>query len=240
MLNICTTRRHALLALAAAPVGCAIQRLAPLTTQAIAEPAVATVVRPPQVGQWWTYQKFNFFNAQKLSVVRETVASAGSVGTVVQRQEESGMPLSPEQHGAWGQVLRDPAWDYPLNLEQTVPLWPASLTVGQTQTVHTHYLEDGGSYRHWVQVYATVKGWERVTLPVGTFDTVRVERLLRLSHHDFSRSDTLRLDVLWLAPEVGRWVARETSGRYRIPDGDSRGGNEYLEDHFRWELTGWR
>ncbi len=233
------TRRHVLLTLAAAPVGCAVQRLAPLATQAIAEPGVAPVVRSPQVGQSWTYRKLNHFNGQTLAVVRESVASVSAAGTVVQRQEEGGMPLPPEQHGAWGQLLRDPAWDYPLNLVQAVPVWPTSLAVGQQQVAHTQYLEDGGSYRHWVQVYTAVKGWERVTLPLGTFDTVRVERLLRLSHHDATRTDTLRRDVLWLAPEVGRWVARDTSGRYRIPDGDGRGG-EYLEDHFRWELTAWQ
>ena len=234
------TRRYVLLTLAAAPVGCAIQRLAPLSTQPIASPGVAATVRPPQVGQWWAYQKLNHFNGQKLSAVRESVVSVGTAGTVVQRQEEGGMLLPPEQHGAWGQLLRDPVWDYPLNLEQAVPLWPASLAAGQQQAVHTHYLEDGGSFRHWVQVYTAVTGWERVTLPLGTFDTVRVERQLRLSHHDFSRTDTLRRDVMWLAPEVGRWVVRDTSGRYRIPDGDARGNSEYLEDHFRWELTAWR
>ena len=73
------TRRHALLALAAAPAGCAIQQLAPLATQPMAAPGVAGVIRPPQVGQAWRYQKLNHFNSQVLAVVHETVASVGAV-----------------------------------------------------------------------------------------------------------------------------------------------------------------
>ena len=234
------TRRHALLALAASPVGCAIQQLSPVATQPMAAPVGAGGIRLPQAGQAWTYRKLNHFNSQVLAMVHETVASAGASGTTIHRREEGGLPLPHEQHGTWGQLLRDPVWDYPLNLEQAVPLWPANWAVGQQQVVHTHYLEDGGSFRYWVQVYAVVKGWERVTLPSGVFDTLRVERMLRLAHHDFNRSDTVRRDVMWLAPEVGRWVVRETSGRYREPDGDKPGGSEYLEDHFRWELTAWR
>ena len=41
------TRRHALLALAATPMGCAIQPLTSLATQDMAAPEVAKVVRPP-------------------------------------------------------------------------------------------------------------------------------------------------------------------------------------------------
>jgi len=35
---------------------------------------------------------------------------------------------------------------------------------------------------------------------------------------------------------VGRWVARETSGRYALAE---RGAWSGREDHFRWELTDW-
>lgn len=232
------SRRRLLLALAVAPVGCAIQPLPPLATQPL-EPKGTAVLRPPAVGQAWTYRQLNQFNSAVLAQVRESVASMGAQ-VVVQRQTAEGLPLPAEHHTAWGQLVRDAAWDYPLNLEQPVPLWPAGLVPGSSARVHAHYREDGGSYRYWVQVYARTTGWERVTVPAGAFDAVRVERLLRLQHRDINRLDTVRRDVLWLAPEVGRWVARETSGRYREPDDERWGGTEYLEDHFRWELTAWQ
>jgi len=232
-------RRQVLLALAAAPVGCALRSLAPLNTQDLPTPPGPVAMRPAQLGQAWTYRQLNHFNGQLLAEVQETVATVGE-RVVVERQTSGGQPLPAEHHGPWGQLLRDPVWDYPLNLEQAVPLWPGTLAPGQPQRVNTHYLRDGGSYRHWVQVHAVVKGWERVVLPAGAFDTVRAERLIRLVHHDVNRAETLRRDVLWLAPGLGRWVVRETSGRYLEPDGDKPGGTEQLEDHFRWEIVDWR
>lgn len=231
-------RRSFLLALAAAPLGCALKPLAPMVTQTLPTPAGPAALRPPQVGQAWTYRQLNHFNGETLAVVHETVASVGE--RVVVERRAGNLPLPAEHHGPWGQLLRDPVWDYPLNLEQPVPLWPQGLVPGQVQRVNTHFKEDGGSFRSWVQVHAAVRGWERVTVAAGTFDTVRVERFVRLQHRDVNRLETVRRDVLWLAPAVGRWVVRETSGRYREPDDERWGGTEYLEDHFRWELTAWQ
>ena len=231
-------RRQLLLALAVSPVACAIRSLPPLATQPLPAPPGGATMRPPQVGQAWTYRQLNHFNGQLLAEVRETVATVDQ-RVVVERQTGK-LALPAEHHGPWGQLLRDPVWDYPLNLEHPVPLWPTALIPGQVQRVDTHFKEDGGSYRSWVQVYTVVKEWERVTVAAGTFDTVRVERLIRLQHRDVNRLETVRRDVLWLAPAVGRWVARDTSGRYREPDDDKLGGSEYMEDHFRWELTAWQ
>ena len=52
-----------------------------------------------------------------------------------------------------------------------------------------------------------------------------------------TRLDTLRRETLWLAPEVGRWVARETNGEFRIAG--RRGSWTGREDHFRWQLESW-
>ncbi len=235
------TRRHAILAFLALPAGCAIQPLGPLPTRPITAPAFSGPVRPPALGQRWTYRQLNAFNSAVLAEVHETVTDAAP-STVIGREIIGGLPLPDERHAAWGQLLRDPAWDLPLNFEAPVPLWPASLRVGASAAVHTHYRLDGGSFRYWIQVHTVVRAWERVTLATGEFDAWRVERLLRLNHPDPTRIETVRRDTLWLAPEVGRWVARETSGRYRVAGGDEDwpGFNELLEDHVRWELTDWR
>ena len=232
------TRRNLLLTLLTLPAGCAIQPLAQLRTSPVAAPAPQPAWQPPQPGRSWTYSKFNFFNSQLLAVERELVLSVEPHGVVVRRQEVNGQELPNEIHQRWGSLLRDPVWDYPLNFDTAVPLWPERLVVGAAQSIHTHYRQDGGSYRSWIQVHSVVRGWERVQLPVGEFDCLKVERMIRMQHHDPSRLETVRKDLMWLAPEVGRWVARETSGRYTLPE-DRFLLDDYLEDHFRWELTGW-
>lgn len=230
-------RRHLLIASLALPAGCSLQRLPEMTGEAVGTPSPLPVMRAPQVGQQWTYQQLNVFNAARVGSLTERLSSSDDGWTLV-RHNEHGQPLSPERHVRWGEVLTDPGWDVPLLLEQALPLWPQTLTP-QPWSVHTHYREPGGSYRYWLHMDARLMGWERIQVPAGRFLTARVERRLRLEHPDPTRVDTLRRETLWLAPEVGRWVARENQGQYTIPSGDSLLGDVQLEDHFRWELTAW-
>lgn len=233
-------RRSALLAALALPAGCTVQPLAPLPSTAVPAPAAPGSLRAPLAGQRWTYRKLNFFNSSVLEVVQETVAAVAPT-IDVHRQTDSGVALADEKHAAWGQLLRDPAWDYPMTFEAPVPLWPAPLGVGTRASSQTRYRMDGGSVRYWIQVSTVAHGWERLTVSAGTFDTLRVERLIRLDHQDHTRSGTVRRDTMWLSLEVGRWVARETSGRYYVPGDFNRLWlqTSSLEDHFRWELTAW-
>lgn len=229
-----------MLAALAVPAGCTIQPLAPLFGSSIPAPSGPTSpLRAPVVGNSWTCRKLNFFNSSVLDVVQETVMSVAPT-IVVKLQGNSGSVSDEEQHAVWGQVLRECTWDYPMTFESAVPLWPASLTVGANASSQTHYRMDGGSIRYWVQVSTAVRGWERITVPAATFDALRIERLIRLEHQDHTRLSILRRDSMWLSPEVGRWVARETSGQYYIPGDNRLLRSVSLEDHIRWELIAWR
>ena len=88
----------------------------------------------------------------------------------------------------------------------------------------------------WIQVHSRATAAERVTVGAGTFDTLRIDKIIRLNHQDSSRAQYLRRDSLWLAPELGRWVARETNGEYWVAN---RKPALYREDHLRWELESW-
>jgi hypothetical protein len=230
-------RRDALLAVIALPAGCAFQHLAPFATSAIPAPGQPRPLRSPLVGQSWTYRQLNFFNSSVVDVIKETVTSVAP-GIVVSRQAGSGAALPDERHAEFGQLLRDPVWDFPMTFQAPVPLWPVPLMAGANAAANTRYGMDGGSVRFWIQVTCAARGWERVTVAAGTFDTLRVARLIRLDHPDPTRRDTIRRDTLWLSPEVGRWVARETSGEYSLAG--SRMWSTAAEDRFHWELTAWQ
>jgi hypothetical protein len=156
---------------------------------------------------------------------------------VISRKTADGQPLPEERHSAWSQQVRDPAWDRVQNYEQPLPLWPQPLDIGARTSIQTHYLLDNFSFRFWINLYSVVKGWEKLRLSAGEFSTLRIERLIRLRHFEDFRVDCVRRDTLWLAPEIGRWAARETSGEYRMP---GKHMAPQQEDHFRWELTSWR
>jgi len=43
-----------------------------------------------------------------------------------------------------------------------------------------------------------------------------------------------RLETIWLAPEIGRWVARESFGTFYQDVGE-----RFHESSYRWELLDW-
>jgi hypothetical protein len=229
-------KRRSLLALLALPTGCAIQYLPPLAVSKTNRVGPLGTLRAPATGQSWTYNKFNFYNSQLLDTVKEEVVSVNG-GIRISRRSKNNMDLGDEFQSVWGQVKQDPYWDFLQTYETALPLWLNNLSVGQTQSTDTHYQSGTSSFRYWISAKTTVTAWETVALSSGTFETVRIEKFIRLNHPDFSRFDNVRRETLWLAPEIGRWVARETNGEFRIPD--SRGARSGREDHFRWQLESW-
>ncbi len=230
-----TLSRRSLLGLLALPAACTIEPLAPLRRQVLAAPAGIPVVRPAALGQRWTYQKRNPYNSNLLATEEEEVVSVSP--RIVLRRRNGEQTLPDEVHSLWGQQLRDTAWDMVQNYETALPLWPADLRVGAAQNWDAHYTLDNNSFRFAISAQSRVMAWEKLVLPAGEFNTLRIEKFIRIQHADFSRLETIRRDTIWLAPEIGRWVARETSGEYR---GSGRRGSMMREDSFRWELTAWR
>lgn len=222
--------------LLALPAGCAFQPLPPLHTEPAAAPARRPDLRPAAVGQRWRYRRYNGFNSALLATEEDEVMAIAP-RVQVRRRSDATPTVLEELQQPWGQVLRDLSWDHVQNYEQAVPLWPADLGVGARSTLNTHYRIDGFSYRYWISVHTTVRAWERLQLGADTHLVLRIDQYIRLQHHDFSRLQTTRRDTLWLAPEIGRWVAREVSGEYLVPS--APGSYRGLEAHHRWELADW-
>jgi hypothetical protein len=228
-------RRQLSLALLALPLaGCAIRPLPGLRTEAAANPQTPPPLRPPAVGQRWTYQRYNVFNSALLGTEEHEVVAVGPRMQIRHRAE--GRPDRMEEWSSAG-LLRDLAWDRVQNYDPALPLWPAELRPGARNVHRGSYTLDDGSYRYWISQHTEVKGWETVTLARGAMRALRVEHFIRLQHDDLRRMETTRRDTLWLAPETGRWVARETTGEFRASSGP-RGFA--FEDKLRWELVDWR
>ena len=230
-----SSRRKTVLALLALPAGCAFQPLSALRTEPLGMPANLPPLRSPALGQSWTYQKFNGYNSQLLATEREEVVAL-EPRIVLRRTAGPQQTLPEEQHLQWGQVLRDPTWDFVQNYESPLPIWPSPLAVGTTNAISTHYRLDNSSFRFWIRVQTAVKAWEKIYLPHGQFNALRIEKFIRLQHYDISRLDSIRKEIVWLVPEIGRWAAREIWGEYQIVGDLNYQGRE---DHFRWELTAW-
>lgn len=228
-------RRRLTLALLALPLaGCAIQPLPGLRTEPAGAPPSPTPLRPAALGQRWVYRRYNVFNSALLGTEEHEVVAVGPRVQIRHRSE--GRTDQMEEWSSTG-LLRDLAWDRVQNYDPALPLWPANLQAGARSVHRGYYTLDDGSYRYWISQHTEVRGWETVPLARGAMRALRIEHFVRVQHHDLRRLETTRRDTLWLAPETGRWIARETAGEYRSGSGP-RG--TAFEDKQRWELVDWR
>jgi hypothetical protein len=109
------SRRTFITSAALAPVACG--GLSYEHGTPVAQPKPLPMVRPPQVGQEWTYIKKDIFNGKTLEVINERVASVGAT-IVLERSTANGIRLPDEIQSSWGMVSTDPQWPRLLNSGQ--------------------------------------------------------------------------------------------------------------------------
>lgn len=66
-----------------------------------------------------------------------------------------------------------------------------------------------------VRIDGKVLGWERVQVPAGEFDTIKVQRLVYAGNGEFFRGDEDIAEVDWYAPKLGQIVRHESSSGHR-------------------------
>jgi hypothetical protein len=217
-------------------------------------------VRQPVPGQSWRYAKSDIFTRKlvdeqvdRVSTVNHTVeigssyqepAKAAKQGWgAAELQKLTGQhnipagSLPSEIQDPWGMVAVDPHWSQVQVYETPIPLWPTVLEPGWKTRISTDYKTPADqAARPWNQTMKA-QAWETITVPAGQFKALRFTNFIKFKHSDFSRTDSQRRETVWFAPEVGRWVARESQGTYYVAD--STIVTPYNENGFRWELLEW-
>jgi hypothetical protein len=251
------TRRFFLLSSAALSVGCASRRL-----EADAAAPAAQKVRQPVAGQSWRYAKHDLYTSRAVDEQVDRVTTVDSlveIDSSYKSTAKEGPPptgwgadflrkyivhpdtpsgtLPSEIQDPWGMVVVDPHWGQVPVFETPIPLWPAQLESGWQTRVTTRYKTPADQDAlPWDQTMKA-QAWETVTVPAGRFKALRFTNEIRFTHPDFYRTDSVRRETLWFAPEVGRWVVRESKGTYYLAD--STIVQPYNESGYRWELLQW-
>ena len=230
------SRRTFIATAALTPLGC-VSSLSYEQSLPVAQPNPLPLIRPPQVGQEWTYLKRNVFNGASLGLINERVASIGA-NIRIERTAADGGKLPNEIQTSWGMVATDALWSKVLNFSPALPLWPLELSTSWSKQLNTKYSVTGypGSSLHW-QEFMSVQGWEKIAVPVGEFTALKFQVLINYDSEDPNKVDCIRKVTAWFVPQIGRWVARESSGSYRI---QGQIGAEILEDRFVWQLTAYK
>ncbi len=246
------TRRFFLLSTAALPIGCSISRRQPeLTTP-------SPTVRQPVVGQSWRYSKHDLFTGALVDIQDEQIASVDRTVEINSRTESekdepaartgslnwirkyfdhprTGGPLPSEVQDPWGMVLVDPHWSQVQVYETPIPLWPTQLQPGWQTHIKSKYRTSDEAGLPWAQTMKA-EAWESITVPAGQFKALRYINDINFTSSDLSRANSVRRETIWFAPEIGRWVARESRGTYYFDE--SVADDQYNESSYRWELLG--
>jgi hypothetical protein len=229
------SRRTFIASAALAPIACgglSYERGIP-----VAQPNPLPGVRPPQVGQEWTYIKKDSFSGKTLEIINERLATIGS-SIVIDRMTADGNQLPSEIQTSWGMVATNTQWPRLLNFNPSLPLWPEQLSATWAKQFNTKYSIAGysDSKMNW-QEYMSVQGWEKITVPAGEFLALRFQTLINYQSDDPNMVNCIRKETVWFAPQIGRWVAREASGSYQV---QGQIGAVILEASHQWQLSSYK
>ncbi len=250
------TRRSVVLGTVAISMDCMTQ---PLAAAALSVTHPPPAPRSPGLGQSWRYARHDGITGQIINVQVDRISAIDDTITIESSTEAASSdrgvrswggkwlhPVEPaasrpprlpsEVQERWGMIIVDPHWDLVQVYQRPIPLWPTQLHAGWRSLVNTQYQTAEAAELPWQQTMRA-HGWESITVPAGQFMALRYTNLINFRHSDFSRTDAVRRETLWFAPEVGRWVVRESSGSYYHDD--SVGDQAYIENSYRWELLNW-
>ena len=228
----------------AAPLlaGCAAPRVRTQDAAALAPSRI-------RVGDCWLYREINRYNGSEVNRIEEIVTAiepAVVVRTRILASEFSaGRVLRPDtvddgRFDAQWRVSRELIYEQPLEFAAPMPLLPVPIVVGASRSDQTTFTVRGVTGRFTWQQRLTALGMVRVDTPAGRFASLHVRREIRLQSPDPFRFDASRVDELYYAPEVNRWVRREWTGRYRHEAHLDEQGTFRQEDWIRRDLVDYR
>ena len=135
-------------------------------------------------------------------------------------------------------VITDPHWGKVFNFSPAIPLWPEKMSSSWNKEVFSKYNISGypQNKNDW-QIYMSAHGWEKITVPAGDFIALRFQNLINFENNDHTVINSIRRETIWFAPQIGRWVARESSGSFQI---QGQIDAVLLENSTKWELVSWK
>ena len=193
-----------------------------------------------RVGDRWRYVLINRYNNIPIGEVSVQVTA---VTPLIRLSIDRGAdkPLLEEIYtDPWSVLLETVYSEEPIRFNAAMPVVPQGARTDLNLRSSTRYTTTptSSSEYAWSQ-RLSVEGWERVTVPAGSFDALRIVRLINFEHPDMFRYSPERTDVAWYAPQVGRWVKRDWTGTYLMPGLMPRGGPA-REDWVNWQLTAYQ
>jgi len=206
---------------------------------------VSAQVPAPQLrsGDEWTYNVRDGFTGLPRPAERHRVteASGDRVVVAVSRPDASDEIQVFDTRWNW---VKHPATN--LQMFEYSPAYQAfafPLTAGGTWQARSTATDPATGQRFPVVIQGTVLGWERVKVPAGEFDALKVKRVVFLNYYVPNvRERSEIIETEWYVPSVKQAVRRETTARYvshiagagsgliRVRERGDGGGPRFVQD----------
>ena len=189
----------------------------------------AALAAAPAAGDVYVYRVVNQYNKELLGQLRIQVDRAGPEGYTLSVTPSgaavgSARTLAYDQHGNW---LRHPVESHGKPVEYVFatpyPAYVLPLGPGKTWSVRVKATPEGGGRARTVRVYGKVLATERVRVPAGEFDAIKIERRAYSGDAEGSVLETRVTETEWYAPALGRPVRYERNSVWRDASQCGRG-----------------
>jgi hypothetical protein len=187
---------------------------APLSQQPPSGMPAAVTAPTISAGDSWTYRVRDGFTGLPREDQHHQVTRVGGGRVEV---------AAPVERGDGMQVY-DSEWNWlrrPATYLQTFEYSPAyqafafPLSPGKTWRAAATATDPRNGRRFPVRIEGTVLGWERVKVPAGEFDALKVYRIVYLDYFEpMVRGQSIIQEYEWYAPSVNWAVKREASAMY--------------------------
>ena len=196
-----------------------MSRILAVLAVALCLPVCAAAATP---GDAYVYRLVNGYNRETVGYIRHEFTQAttaqGSVVSVTVDKPSLAQSHT-EIYTADGQWLRHPLDNHGIAVDyEFTPALPAVLTPadGKSWSVRVNAKVPGEFRNRSVRIDGTVLGNERIRVPAGEFDTVKIRRIVYPGDAADFKSETRIVEIDWYAPALGRSVRTETRSGWRL------------------------
>ena len=177
----------------------------------------------PAAGDTYVYRLINGYNHETIGHINHEFTAAttaqGSVISVTVDKPSLGLSHT-EIQTRDGQWLRHHLDSHGLATEyEFAPALPALLSPlapGKSWSVRVNAKILGSNRNRSVRIDGEMLGNERIRVPAGEFDTVKIRRTIYAGDAGDFRSETRIVEIDWYAPALGRSVRSETRSGWRL------------------------
>jgi hypothetical protein len=177
----------------------------------------ASSAAPAQIkpGDSWTFEARNGYNKKVLTTYRVDVTSVSDSGINVDVADGRTGTIAQEKFTThWDPIAADWPTGQFYEFTPAYPEYPDRLEPGVKWQGATTARDPATGRKMKMTSYGTVIGRERIHVPAGDFDAIKISRETVLEDADFWRLRTHVIDYEWYVPALGRAVKRDTHSSF--------------------------